>query len=97
MVEYPIKVLWKYYKGSKEPLRSKVIAHNRLASKLEDYVNRKIEKEQEYQVQSYTYASIAFALNLPLKTVHDVLFRLDCGSTGFTVFKKGAPKKNWDE
>lgn len=85
MVTHPIRVPRKSYRGSKRAIAQKVAARNQLAQRLEEYLNARIAKQTE-PYQAYFYYEIAWALNLRVEDVREILFGIDAGHGGFTVY-----------
>jgi len=86
MVNYPVHVLRKSYRGSKLAIRQKTNERNGIAAELESYINERI-KEQEEETKVYLYYRIASATGYPLELVRDILFGVDGGHNGFTARK----------
>lgn len=86
MVQYPITVPRKIYRGSKPNLQMKAQERSRVAQQLEDYINRKV-RESDREILQLFYGSIAHDLSLSVDLVRDILFGVDCGHNGMTIFK----------
>jgi hypothetical protein len=95
MVDYPVRVPSDYYRGRNEKRRRKADRYNDIAERIENYLNLKIREEQDQEAQSYFYSEIALELGFTVDEVCNVLFSIDCGSNGLTVYKEGAPIKNF--
>jgi len=93
MVSYPINVPRKHYGGAKPRLRQKASDYNRLARELEDYLNQRIAAS-DAETQTYLYPSIGRDTGIPLEIVRQILFGVDCGHNGLTVYKppSGRPR-----
>lgn len=88
MVEFPIHVSRDSYRGSNLRRREKANETNRLAARLEQYINERL-KAQEASIQVYGFHEIADATNVPLEIVQELCFSIDGGSNGFTAIKPG--------
>lgn len=86
MVNYPVHVPRKSYRGSKPAIRQKTSERNRIAAELESYINERI-REQEEETKVYLYYRIASETGYPLEIVREILFGVDGGHNGFTVRK----------
>ena len=86
VANYPISVPRKMYKGADVKKREKAQERNRIADELESYLNKLIEKQTQERA-SYFYFQIANETGHAEKTVREILFSVDCGHTGLTVYK----------
>jgi hypothetical protein len=90
MAKYPIHIPRRLYGGSKKDIRRKTDKYNQMVVQIEQHLNKRIE-ECHGEVQVIHYCDIAEEMGLPIQTVEDILFTVDCGSNGITVYKKSAP------
>jgi hypothetical protein len=93
MVSYPISVQRKSYRGRKESERRRCQAYNEDAALLERIVNEMIEEQGP---GTYLYYQIADRARLSVERVYKILFSVDCGSNGFTIYR-GADGTTIDE
>ena len=91
MPTYPVYVPRKSYKGSDAKKRQAVATQNELASRLERYINAQ-EASQAEPHQVLSYGSIAMETGIAFDLVRDILFSVDCGSGGITMFKSATPR-----
>jgi hypothetical protein len=87
MKQYPIHVPRKQYRGSKTNLRIKNQEYNRIASELENVVNRIIEESDENLVH-IGYHEVAHKTGYSVDVVREILFGVDCGHNRLTAFKR---------
>ena len=87
MKSYPISVHRETYRGSDPRKRAKVSEYNRVASRIEDHLNRDLERQPQDSVQVYTSYVIASEIGEDSALVHDIIFATDCGSNGITIYK----------
>ncbi|MCK9685724.1 hypothetical protein [Scleromatobacter humisilvae] len=93
MPTYPVHVPRKSYKGSDARKRQSVATRNELASRLERYINAQ-EAAQTEPHQVLSYGSIAMETGISFDLVSDILYSVDCGSGGLTMFKNVAPRES---
>lgn len=87
MKSYPITMTRRSYRGSNARERQKMNEFNRVASKIEDYLNADLEARQENCIQVYMSYLIASEIGESSDLVHDIVFATDCGSNGITILK----------
>lgn len=87
MKSYPITMSRRSYRGSNARERQKVNEFNRVATKIESYLNADLEAQQENCIQVYTSYLIASKIGESSDLVHDIVFATDCGSNGITILK----------
>ena len=80
MARYPIHVPRNHYGGSKERLSAKAAEYNRRAKIVEDYVNRRVEREGG-ESHVLFYYSIADECGLTTEQVREVCSRSTAGTT----------------
>ena len=97
MASYPVSVPRKHYRGSKVSLRRKAAEYNSVAQRLEEYVNRKVEEDSDSDCSRFMYGYIAADTGLSEETVRTVLFGVDCGHNGLTVWKPGGYERWYRE
>lgn len=86
MKQYPIKVPRKNYSGSKPNLIAKRNDYNRIAIELELAVNKMIEESPRNSL-TITYSDVSDKTGYEIELIRDVLYGVDCGSNGLTVYK----------
>jgi hypothetical protein len=89
MPSYPVHVPRTSYKGSDAKKRLTVATRNSLATKLEAYISAQDAAQIEPHLV-LSYGSIAMATGIPYEQVRDILFSVDAGSGGITMFKDAA-------
>ena len=87
MVQYPVSVPRRGYRGSNLNTLGKVKEHNRVAQLLEDYINNRVKESVDGVVQ-LAYGNIAHALSQPENLVRDILIGVDGGHNALTVIKR---------
>lgn len=87
MKSYPISMSRRSYRGSDASKRSKVQEFNRVATRVEDYLNGDLARQSEHSVNTYLSYSIASDIGEDSDLVHEVVFATDCGSNGITILK----------
>lgn len=87
MKSYPIRMVRRVYRGSDPRKRNKLSEFNRVAGRVEDYLNADLAQQPEHSINSYLSYSIARAIGEDSDLVHDVVFATDCGSNGITIVK----------
>ena len=75
------------YRGSNSSLRAKAIEYNRTAALLENHVNEQFTGCPN-NIQQFFYGSIAREMCLSEELVCEILFGVDCGHNGLTVFRE---------
>jgi hypothetical protein len=88
LVEYPIAIGLQQYRGANARKRQQMVERARLAQILETHIN-KLVKVQTEPIKTYDYSSISRDTGLPLDTVQDICFSIDCGHNGLTAAKPG--------
>ncbi len=87
MISYPVFVARKSYRGSDPKRRAKVANINRIAARIEDYLNQDLSAKPDDSIHVYSSYSIAHDIREDSEIVHDVIFATDCGSNGITIVK----------
>jgi hypothetical protein len=59
---------------------------NQLAQRIEEYLNSKVS-EDEAETQTYFYSEIADDLGADENEVRDILYAVDHGSNGITIYR----------
>lgn len=88
MVTFPIRIARAGYRGSDLRKRQKALERNRLASTLESKINEMLANQTD-PIRTYLYHEIASETGIGYETVRDLCFSIDCGSNGFTAYKRG--------
>ena len=86
MVRYPVTAPMKIYQGANEKRLRQAREHNEIADDLVRYVNATFEADGADQ-QEFLYSDIARKTGYTLETVRDILFAVDCGHNGLSVFR----------
>lgn len=86
MPEYPVHVPRDRYHGRDEARRVQSQLNNELAAELERHVNERFEASNEDCVQ-FLHAHIARDLSVPVERVRKLLFGLEGGHNGFSVWR----------
>ncbi|MHB1188241.1 hypothetical protein [Thiobacillus sp.] len=86
MATYPIQVKRFAYRGSDPRKRQKADEQNRIATKLETYINALV-KSQTAPIQMYFYHQIATETGFSENTVRELCFSIDGGHNGFKAIK----------
>jgi len=84
---YPISVIRKSYRGSDARRRVKVQEYNRIAAKVEDHLNADLAKQADDSVTTYLTYHIAADVGEDREIVHDIVYSIDCGANGVTLYK----------
>lgn len=92
MVTYPIHVARDGYRGADPKKRAKAQLKNQLASKLEAYINDRLQHQSE-PIRMYTYHEIASETGIDFEIVKSLGHSIDGGSGGFTAYKSGLPQE----
>jgi hypothetical protein len=88
MKPYPVHIPRDGYYGCDHRRRRKAEAFNRVAAKVERYINDRAAEFAPGEHAAFYSGTIAIELREDSKLVHDVVFAIDCGSNGVTVFKQ---------
>ncbi|MEX0837493.1 MAG: hypothetical protein WD101_04115 [Gemmatimonadota bacterium] len=87
MPSYPIEVPRKGYGGTDSRLRREAEEFNRDAAILERHINETFVASGQHRKQ-FLYGYIAIDTGIPQDRVRDILFTVDCGHNGFSVWKQ---------
>lgn len=88
MVTHPISIRRDGYRGSDPRKREKAAARNRAAAVLESYINGLLHAQTK-AICVYGFWEIAEATGISYEIVRDLGHSIDCGSNGFTSFRRG--------
>lgn len=88
MVTYPIRCRHEGYRGADPKKRRKAAELNRIATELEQYINKQLQ-EQQHPIHVYLYYQIASATGYTEEQVRHACYVIDGGSNGFTAIKPG--------
>jgi tetrahydromethanopterin S-methyltransferase subunit G len=86
MKTYPISVSWDTYGGRDERKLRNRAEYNRVAKRVETYLNAKLAAEPE-GIHQYLSHSIARDLGEDYNLVQRIVFSIDCGHNGVTIVK----------
>ena len=87
MTPYPVRVPRDYYRGRDARRTRKADEFNRVAARVEAYINDQVAKWDDDEFGALMSGFIAIELREDPKLVHDVIYGIDCGSNGVTVCK----------
>lgn len=87
MKSYPVHVNRASYRGADRKKQAKNADYNRIAAKVEAYLNKDLAERADDLIQVYMSYSVAAAIEEDDRIVHDVIYATDGGSTGITVLK----------
>ncbi len=95
MVGHPITVRRDYYSGRVEQRRRRARDDNNLARLLEAHVNAQLARVTEWP-HLCLYDEIAHDTGVDAETVRRLMFSVDCGHNGFTVYgpRRGASERD---
>lgn len=87
MKSYPVSVLRDHYRGTNERRRQKAHEYNRIAARIEDYINSDLEKQSNDSINQYFSRSVAYELREDEELVRRIIYSIDCGHNGVTIVK----------
>lgn len=87
MVRYPIAAPFNAYRGKSITKLMEAQEYNRIAVRVAEYINKNIEDQPNDTTHVFMSASIAHALGESSEVVHKIVFSIDCGHNGVTVYK----------
>lgn len=87
MALYPIHIPRDLYSGRNPPRQRQAQRFNDLAERIERYINAEMESESSGRM--FSYGTVALALGLAETEVEKILYGVDCGGNGLTVWKSG--------
>ncbi|MEQ6335628.1 hypothetical protein [Sphingobium sp. MK2] len=87
MKSYPIYMARRSYRGSDPKKRGKINEFNRVAGRVEDYLNADLAQKADHTINTYLSYSIAHNVGEDSALVHEIVFATDCGSNGITIVK----------
>jgi hypothetical protein len=87
MMVYPVSVPHVNYRGSDTKKRNKNLDYNRIASKVEDYLNSELNRRPDDSVNVYMSYSVASAIGENDEIVRRIISSIDGGSNGVTIVK----------
>ena len=85
--QYPIRVPGEGYSGADPRKRRKAQEYNRVARLVEQYLNTEVEKWPDDTASSVLSYQVASAIGEDNDLVHRIIFRIDGGSGGVTIWK----------
>lgn len=88
MVTFPIGIRRDHYRGSDQRKRLKAADRNRIAAALEGYINELLQG-QTTPICVYSFADISEATGISYERVRELGHSIDCGSNGFTAYRRG--------
>jgi len=87
MKAYPITVHHKLYRGADPKKRAKMMDYNRIAGRVQAYLNNYLAKQPDNFVGSFFSFFIASEIGESSDIVHDIISSTDGGSNGITIVK----------
>lgn len=87
MVRYPISVPSDQYRGANARKQEKIRQRNTIASRIETYINAEMAPLPENCVHVFYSDMIAIELREDKDIVREIVFTIDCGHNGVTVYK----------
>ena len=89
MPQFPIHVVAKPYRGSKQKLMDEYSERIQIAARITEYINSK--EDPRCQKQIFTYSEIADKVDAPLKVVRLMLMGICGGNTGISMIPRQDP------
>jgi hypothetical protein len=89
---YPVRVPRDAYGGRKPRLLRKRSEFNRVAQRVEEYLNTDPERQPDDTVISFLSYAIADVLQEDVELVRDVVYGIDAGAGGVTICKGNLDK-----
>lgn len=87
MKSYPVSIARESYRGSNASKREKVNNLNRIAQRIEDYINDDLAAKPDDTIQVYTSYFVASDIGEDDETVRRIIHATDAGSNGITIVK----------
>lgn len=87
MKSYPVSVPRDYYRGSNPARLRKMHNYNRVAARVESYINADLERQPDDTINQYMSGLVALELDESPDLVRDIIFGIDCGHNGVTIVK----------
>lgn len=87
MVSYPLHVPLNGYRGQDPRKKAKTAEYNRVAQRVEAYINNDLAAAGEHVIRVYISRYVASDLREDPELVTQVIFGIDCGHNGVTVTK----------
>ena len=87
MRQYPVSVPRDYYSGSNPSRRRKAQDYNRVADRIEKHLNGEVAKWADDMAGSIMSHDVASAIGEDRDLVQRIVFRIDGGHNGVTIWK----------
>jgi uncharacterized protein YfaP (DUF2135 family) len=87
MLSYPVSVPGVRYRGADPKKRAKNTNINRIASKIEAFLNADLAKRPSDSITVYISYTVAREIGEDGEIVRNLIFGMDCGSNGVTILK----------
>jgi hypothetical protein len=87
MKSYPISTDRDYYRGSNASKQRNATEYNRVAARVEKYINDDLKDKPTDTAYTYFSQYIAHELGEDSSLVQRIVFSIDCGHNGVTIFK----------
>ncbi|KAF2988815.1 hypothetical protein OGR47_21210 (plasmid) [Methylocystis sp. MJC1] len=87
MKSYPVRVSFDPYRGANPNRLRKSADYNRVAARIEKFLNDQLANEPDDTVRQFFSRTIAADLREDEDLVQRVVFSIDCGHNGVTIVK----------
>lgn len=87
MKQYPVYVSGSSYRGAAPKKRQKAQHESRVAARIQEYLNNEVAKWNDDSVGSILSYQVAAAIGEDSALVHRIMFGIDGGSNGVTIYK----------
>ncbi|MEX6633419.1 dimerization/docking domain-containing protein [Hyphococcus lacteus] len=87
MRTYPISVSWHPYHGNNEAKKRKAREYNRVAARVEQFLNNDLRSKPDNTIHQYLSDIVAIDLGEDRDIVRSVVSSIDGGSNGVTIVK----------
>ena len=87
MKSYPVTMHRSHYRGANAKKREQDSNYNRIAAKVEAYINNDLARRADNKAHAYMSFEVAEAIGEDSKIVHKIIMFTDGGSNGITVIK----------
>jgi hypothetical protein len=85
--QYPVYVAGSAYRGSDAKKRQKAENYSRVAVRVQEYLNRLVEKWADDSMGSILSYQVAAAIGEDSDLVHRIISGIDGGANGVTIYK----------
>lgn len=84
---YPVSMTRRYYRGNDPRKQAKAREFNRVAARIDEYLNADMASQPDHSVTSYRSYAVASAIGEDSDLVHEIVFATDGGANGITILK----------